>query len=128
MNSKRKRTKKKSGISRRAILLGAAAGALGAAAEAPYALIVGTVYRESGHSLGGAEVELIPAQPDKRWKKQNARSNGRGEFAFRVPAAPMEFDLKVKADAYRPESKRVKITGDERIDLSFLLDRLPKEK
>ena len=98
------------------------------AAEAPYALIAGTVFNEQGRALPGAAIELLPAQPDRKWKKQSARTGGRGEFAFRVPASPMKFELKVKADAYRPSSKRVKIVGEERIDQNFVLDRLAKEK
>ncbi len=128
MNSKRKRTKKRSGINRRALIFGIALNVACAAADAPYALIVGSVFQDSGFALGGADVELIPALPDKKFKRQSARTGGRGEFSFRVPALPMDFEIRVKATAYRPASKRVKIGGDERIDVSVILDRLSKEK
>ena len=128
MNSKKKRTKKKSGISRRALIFGIALSGACGAADAPYALIIGSVFQESGYALGGADVELIPAQPDKKFKKQSARTGGRGEFSFRVPALPMDVEIRVRATAYRPASKRVKIGGDERIDVSVILDRLSKEK
>lgn len=127
MNSKRKRTKKTTGISRR-VLFVSLAGAFALAAFDDYAVIAGTVFRESGHAFAGLEVVLVPAEPGKKFKKQSFRTNGRGEFAFRVPALPMEYALSVKVDGYRPETKRVKITGDERVEHNFLLDRATKEK
>ena len=116
--------KKTTGISRRFIFLSAAL----LAAEPPYAVIAGTVFRDSGLAFAGVEVELIPSQPTKKNKKQVFRTNGRGEFAFRVPATPMEYLIGVKPEAYRPDSKRVKIVGDERVEQNFLLDRASKEK
>jgi hypothetical protein len=116
--------KKTTGISRRLILCSAALWA----AESPYAVIAGTVFRDSGLAFAGVEVELIPDQPGKKNKKQVFRTNGRGEFAFRVPAIAMEYSIGVKPEGYRPDSKRVKIVGDERIEQNFLLDRSSKEK
>lgn len=116
--------KKTTGISRRFIFLSAVL----LAAESPYAVIAGTVFRDSGLAFAGVEVELIPSQPGKKNKKQVFRTNGRGEFAFRVPAAPMEYSIGVKPDGYRPDLKRVKIVGDERVEHNFLLDRASKEK
>lgn len=123
MNSKRKRTKKKSGISRRRWLMGLLPGALLYSAEPAYGVVGGTVFRETGHAFGGVPVTLSPLKPDKKWKVQKSSTNSRGEFAFRVPASEMEFDLSVKIDGYRPETKRVKIVGEERIEQNFLLDR-----
>jgi hypothetical protein len=40
----------------------------------------------------------------------------------------MEYSIGVKPEGYRPDSKRVKIVGDERIEQNFLLDRSSKEK
>ena len=97
-------------------------------AQGGYAVIAGAVFRESGHAFAGADVELVPDQPSKKNKKQTTRANGRGEFAFRVPAEPGEYSLSVKISGYRPESKRVKIVGDERVEQNFLLDRATKEK
>jgi hypothetical protein len=116
--------RRKSGISRRGwlILLGCAGWA-----EA-YAVVAGTVFRETGHAFGGVEVELKPAEPSKKNRKQQVRANGRGEFAFRVPAMAMEYTVEVKAPGYRPESKRVKIGGDERVDENFILEPVRKEK
>lgn len=116
--------KKTTGISRRLILCSAVLWA----AESPYAVIAGTVFRDSGLSFPGVDVQLIPDQPGKGNKKQVFRTNGRGEFAFRVPASPMEYSIGVKPEGYRPDSKRVKIVSDERVEQNFLLDRASKEK
>ena len=116
--------KKTTGISRRLILCSAPLWA----AESPYAVIAGTVFKDSGLAFAGVEVELIPSQPGKKNKKQVFRTNGRGEFAFRVPALAMEYSIGVKPEGYRPDLKRVKIVGDERIEQNFLLDRSSKEK
>jgi hypothetical protein len=127
MNSKKKRTKKTTGISRR-LWLSLLAGVFPLAAQGGYAVIAGTVFRESGHAFAGAELELQPDKPGKKNKKQLFRTNSRGEYAFRVPAEPMEYALSLKIDGYRPESKRVKIVGDERVEHNFLLERATKEK
>lgn len=127
MNSKKKRTKKTTGISRR-LSLAALLGGWPIFGLESYAVIAGTVFRESGLAFAGAEVVLSPQTPSKKNRKQSTRANGRGEFAFRVPAAPMEYDLSVAMQGYRPETKRVKIVGDERVDQNFLLDRATKEK
>jgi hypothetical protein len=116
--------RRKNGISRRAWL--SLVGCAGWA-EA-YAVVAGTVFRETGHALAGVEVILTPFESSKRNRKQQLRTNGRGEFAFRVPAAAMEYTVEVKAPGYRAESKRVKIGGDERVDENFILEPVRKEK
>jgi hypothetical protein len=126
MNSKRKKTKKTTGTSRRSFLV-FCLSAFSIQAEPSYAVIAGAVFRESGHAFPGVEIELLPGKPDKKNKRQTLRSSPRGEFAFRVPAAEMEYNLSVKVEGYRPESKRVKIVGDERVEQNFLLERVRKE-
>ncbi len=86
------------------------------------------MFRETGHAFPGVEVELIPDKPGKKFKKQSVRSNTRGEFAFRVPAEAMEYQLSVKPEGYRTDLKHVKIVGDERVEQNFLLDRASKGK
>src|SRR5882724_951772 len=59
-----------------------------------YALIAGTVFRESGFALPGAEVTLTPEAgeaPNAKNKKLKAISDARGEFAFRVPPLPWRY-------------------------------------
>jgi len=73
-----------------------------------YALISGSVFRDTGFSLPGAEVE-VSAAPEPgikpKVKKTRAVSDARGEFAIRVPAAPMRYTVSVKAKGFRPQEK-----------------------
>ncbi len=117
---KKRTTKKKSGISRRGWLALVAGSAWG---QGNYALIVGTVFQENGLAFSGAEVRLTPLEKRKGYKGQTLRTTGRGEFSFRLPVGKMEFEVGVTAAGYRAETKRVKIESDERVDLSFLMER-----
>ncbi len=94
--------------------------------QTAYALIAGTVFREDGLSLPGARVVLEPqgeACRSRRLKKQEAVSDARGEFAFRVPPVACEYRLMAGAPGFESRNKQVRIEGEERIDV-FL--RLPK--
>lgn len=113
--------RKTTGISRR--LFFASTLPLLAQKSDSYALIAGTVFRETGHAFPGVTVKLVPTQKSKKFKEQSVRTTPRGEYAFRLPAEPMEYDVSVQVPDYRPETKRVKIVGDERIDENFLLER-----
>lgn len=139
----RKRTKRKptgsdlAGLISRPIvaallLLGLFGGVPAAEARddrAPYAVVAGTVFRESGMSLPGAEVELSAAsQTVKSHKRKTAKliTDARGEFAFRVPAASGEYKLIVRAAGYQVQEKPVSVTGEERLDVFFRLDPTSK--
>jgi hypothetical protein len=89
--------------------------------EAPEAVIGGTVFRPPGLALPGAEVVITPQEGDKP-KKLKTVTNTRGEFAVRVPAVPMKYSVDVKASGFKPDEKTVVIEGEQRRDLSFLLD------
>lgn len=94
-------------------------------APEPYALIAGTIFRDSGFALPGADVNLSPDTPPgerSKIKKQKVLSNFRGEFSFRVPALPMRYNVSAKASGYRMQVKSVSISGDERVDVSIQLD------
>ena len=90
-----------------------------------YALVAGTVFREPGFALAGAEVVLVPdsagGQTPGKIKKMEARSDARGEFAFRVPPVPMRYTIRVSAKGYQPEEKSVSVEGEQRADATFLL-------
>lgn len=93
--------------------------------QEPFALIAGTVFREPGFALPGAEVSLKPTPegPSKvKVKSAKMTSSPRGEFAFRVPAEPMRYTVSVKARGFREQSKPVSVTGDERVDVFFSLE------
>lgn len=115
------------------ILLGGASNASGVdrgkRAQAPYALITGTVFRETGLAFPGAELTLAAAGDSKearKFKKIRATSSVRGEFVLRVPAAPMNFTLTAKAPGYQAQEKPVAITGEDRIDVFFRLEPASK--
>ena len=96
------------------------------AAEEPYALIAGSVFRPKGTSMPSVEV-VLTAEPDekqagKKPKAQKQTSNFRGEFSFRVPAKPMRYTLSVRSSGYKPLTKTVQVAGDERQDVSLMLE------
>ncbi len=95
-------------------------------AEESYALIGGSVFRPNGTSMPSVEVALT-ADPDepqkgKKPKAQKQTSNFRGEFTFRVPAKPMRYTLSVRSSGYKPLTKTVQVAGDERQDVSLMLE------
>lgn len=97
--------------------------------ETPYALVTGTVFRETGMSFSGAEVTLAAAGESKearKFKKMRASTSPRGEFVFRLPAAPMQYTLSVRASGYQPQEKTVTISGEDRIDVFFKLEPASK--
>ena len=125
---KRRKKRKRTGIS---LLLLAAAFIFPVEAEKkkpaiqPYALLEGTVFRETGLSLPNASIVLIPDPPpdtpSPKVKKLQAVSDARGEFAFRLPTASMRYTVKVSAKGYRSDQKSVTIQGEDRVDVTFQL-------
>jgi hypothetical protein len=121
-------------VAGRFLLLAAFAGAALAGPKdkkeaAPYALIFGTVFQESGFSLPGAHVEIVPVrelQGARKFKRLEAVSDARGEFAFRVPVDEMTYKLSVKADGYLPQEKSVDAAGEVRVDVFFRLEATKK--
>jgi hypothetical protein len=98
-----------------------------AAANASFSVIAGTAYRPPGLSLSGARVRIRPLEVPKqntgaKLKGAEATTDSRGEFAFRVPAVPAKWSVEVSAGGYQPQSKTVSIEGEQRIDLSFVLE------
>jgi hypothetical protein len=95
-----------------------------ASPAAPFALIAGTSFRPPGLSLPGAKVTIKPDAPvgDLKLKPAQADTDSRGEFAFRVPAVPMRWTVYVERKGYRPETRTVQVEGEQRVDLSILLE------
>jgi Carboxypeptidase regulatory-like domain len=114
-------------------LLAAAPAAFGKhkkKAPAEYAIVAGTVFRDPGFALGGAEVILTAApgeHPAVKIRKQRFVCGERGEFAFHVPAVPLDYNVSVRAKGFVPQHKKVKIQGDERIDVTFELEQESKK-
>jgi hypothetical protein len=89
--------------------------------QAEPAVIAGTVFKEPGFALPGAEVLLsVKSAPQgaKVPKLQKMRSDGRGEFAFRVPGVKAQYLVTVKAAGCVSQEKAVEISGSsERVDV-----------
>ena len=96
-----------------------------------YSIVAGTVFRESGFALPQAEVTLVPSpQQDGlpvKVKKLSTVSDARGEFVFRVPAASMQYTVRVAAKGYHGEEKTVSVQGEERADVTFQLREESKQ-
>ena len=128
MKTKRKR----SGIEFVGALLmltaGLAAGDHRKDLAAPHAVVGGSVFRDPGFALPGAEVvleERTETDQKPHLKPMKAVSDDRGEFAFRVPPVEGKYLLKVSAKGYAPQQKEAEVSGQERVDVNFVLQ--PKE-
>lgn len=89
------------------------------------AVIAGTVFRDPGFALPGAEVELLPLSPASGRKKPKpalARADSRGEFSFQVPPVQAEYKVTARAKGFLPEERIVKLSGGpERLDVYVTL-------
>lgn len=129
-----------------AILVGLVAGGIAAASASPdqkpdpnaFSIVGGTVFRDNGLSLPGAEVTLEPVAADpaqpaatavatkakskSKLKPLQAISSPRGEFTFRVPPVAAKYRVSAKARGFRGDSKVVEISGGgERVEATFSL-------
>ena len=95
-----------------------------------YAVISGSVFQESGYALPDAAVTLVaePASGGAAVKEQKmeAVSDARGEFIFRVPPGPMNYAIVVAAKGYQSLRKSVAVEGQERVEVTFQLERESK--
>ena len=93
---------------------------------APYAVVAGSVFQDDGRTLRGAQVTLRPdpeSGPPPKGKPVTVTTDRRGEFAFRLPAGPMRYNVSVKALGFRAQAKAVLVSGDERVEVYFQLER-----
>jgi Carboxypeptidase regulatory-like domain len=88
------------------------------------ALIAGTVFRDDGRALAGAQL-VLAAHPDEgskpKVKRISAVSDSRGEFAIRIPALAMRYDLSATAAGFEVRTQPVAIQGEDRVDLTIVL-------
>lgn len=90
-----------------------------------YALIAGTTFRPPGFALPGSKIRIEPGAAEAggtRLKPLESVTDGRGEFAVRVPAVPMQWTVHVQANGFLPQSRIVRVEGEQRVDLSFVLE------
>ena len=96
----------------------------------PYAVVAGTVFRESGFALPGAEVAISPdpqaGQTPVKLRDSKAVSDSRGEFAFRVPTTAMRYTVTAKIKGFQPQQKSVDIEGEQRTDVTLILPAVSK--
>lgn len=90
-------------------------------------IVAGTVFRNPGFAVPGARVTLTESlQPGdaSSWMKKPLKTecNERGEFAFRVPAIEMHYTVSATAKGLATSQKKAEVRGEERVDVTFLLD------
>jgi len=89
-----------------------------------YALIYGTVWGTEDHPIAGIPVSIRPAGDKK--PKWELVSDGRGEFAQRVPVGTRDYiveaDIKTTKGQPKPEIT-VHIEGNERKDVGIHLSK-----
>lgn len=86
------------------------------------AVIAGTVFRDPGFAVAGAEIELIELRADgKKAKPRKTVTDGRGEFAFSVPAVEQKYKVKASARGLQSEEKETASTPGARMDVFFTL-------
>jgi Carboxypeptidase regulatory-like domain len=89
-------------------------------ADTAYALLAGTVFDQRGFSVAGASVVLTADGPSKL-KKQEATTDARGEFAFRVPPGKTTWRLRVSRKGFENIEKTGEIDGEGRKDVTIEL-------
>jgi hypothetical protein len=88
------------------------------------------VFQESGYALPDADVTLVVESPSgastAKSDKQQTVSDDRGEFIFRIPPGPAHYTVIVAAKGYQSSRKSVAVEGQERVEVTFQLDRESK--
>jgi len=85
-------------------------------------VVAGTVFRDPGFAVAGAEVELIENRTDgKKPKTLKTVTDSRGEFAFTVPPVEAKFRVKASAKGLQPEEKETASSPGVRMDVYFSL-------
>ena len=92
-----------------------------------YAVVSGTVFDGSGYALPDANVTLAAERESgEKTKPMETVSSARGEFVFRVPPGPMRYSVAVTAKGYQSQQKTVSVQDQERVEVTFQLDRESK--
>ena len=92
-----------------------------------YGLVSGSVFDDRGYAFPGADATIEPeAQPSNKTKPIEAVSDARGEFVVRVPPGPMHYSATVHAKGYQSQRKTVSVEDQERVEVTFQLERESK--
>jgi len=83
------------------------------------------VFREPGYALPEAKV-VLTLKDSPKGKKLETLTSPRGEFTFRVPPVSATYILKVSSKGFRPDEKEAVVTGEDRVDVTFVL--VPESK
>ena len=89
--------------------------------DSQFATVAGTVFRDPGFALPGAQVTLAPEDPESKMKPLRYTSDSRGEYAFRVAPGPARYTVSVNAAGFLPQTKTAVLAGMERADVFFQL-------
>jgi hypothetical protein len=92
----------------------------------PSAVVGGTVFREPGFALPGAEVTIEAGEIGRKFKKMKAVTDHRGEFLFRLPPGPAAYKVSARAKGFETQEKQVSVSGEEHQDVFFQLKPLPR--
>jgi hypothetical protein len=68
---------------------------------------------------------VTPEQPEAagtKLKKSKLLTDARGEWTLRVPPVPAKWRVDVKMKGYRPEQRSIAVEGEQRFDLSIVLE------
>ncbi len=95
-------------------------------APAPYAIVEGTVFKDPGLALPGAKVVLTLRDDVKSKKLQEAETNYRGEFLFRVAPAEAKYLVKASLKGFFPDEKEAAVSGEERVSVNLVLVPIKK--
>ena len=88
------------------------------AQKGTYAVVAGSVFRESGFSLPGATVTLMAKGGGKSLKSV---TDARGEFAFRIPPAAGDYLVTASRKGFKTAQAEASIGGEERVDVTLVL-------
>jgi Carboxypeptidase regulatory-like domain len=94
-------------------------------ADDTYAIVSGTVFDPGGYALPDANAKLTFEAPAKA-KPLEAVASERGEFVFRVPPGPAHYTVTVSAKGFQAQSKTVEVQDQERVEVTFQLDKQSK--
>ncbi len=90
--------------------------------QAPaYGIVAGTVFRDPGFALADAKVTLYAPGGPKPKKLQEAATNFRGEFEFRVPPVAGTYLVRASSKGYRTEEKQTSVAAEEQVEVNLVL-------